>query len=99
MTKRYFWRLFSAAWKQAVTEKNIKSAFAAPGLSPLDLKKVLDRLKKKTPSPIQSDTKSKRKTPCSVRGLCCLAKQIYKDQAQLNKDTALLIHISKKLTA
>ena len=60
---------------------------------------MLNKLKKETPSPIQSDTESKRKTPCSVRGLRCLAKQIHKDQAQLNKDTALLIRASEKLAA
>jgi DDE superfamily endonuclease len=34
ITKRHFWRLFSAAWKKAFCKANIDSAFKATGLKP-----------------------------------------------------------------
>lgn len=36
VTKRSFWRLFQAAWTQALTLKNILSAFASPGIVPFN---------------------------------------------------------------
>jgi hypothetical protein len=80
LTKRSFWRLFSAAWKRSMTVSNIKSAFSSPGIYPFAPKKVLDSIKKKTPSPENSDSDVKRKTPGSVRGVRRLAKEIHKEQ-------------------
>jgi len=101
ITKRHFWRLFSAAWTYTVTAENIKSAFAAPGITPLDPSKILSILKMKMPSPASSDNESKRKTPTSVRGLRRIIKQIYKEEAQaqarLTAGTSLVIRASQKL--
>jgi DDE superfamily endonuclease len=97
MTKRNFWRLFSTAWTSAFTIQNIMSAFAAPGLVPLNPSKVLDDLKKKTPSPASSDIESK-KTPISVRGLRRKVKQMYKEpQAKFTQSATLIIRASQKL--
>ncbi|EDN08188.1 predicted protein [Histoplasma mississippiense (nom. inval.)] len=43
-TKRSFWQLFDAAWKESVTSSNIISAFAAVGLHPFDPEQVLKKL-------------------------------------------------------
>ena len=46
--------------------ENKRSAFAATAVYLLGPEKVKNQLKKKTPSPILSDSESKRKTPGSV---------------------------------
>ena len=58
--------MFYIAWKMALTFENIHLVFAATAIYPLGPKKVLDQLKKKTPSPISSDSEAKRKTLGSV---------------------------------
>lgn len=66
VTKRSFWPMFRTAWKSALSFDNIRLVFSATGVYPLNSKKVLDQIKKKTPSSISSDNKAKRRTPNSV---------------------------------
>ena len=50
ITKRDFFRLFWVAWCESFTEKNIKSAFKATGIAPLDAEVVVKRFRKKDDS-------------------------------------------------
>lgn len=97
LTKRSFWRLFAAAWERSVTFSNIKSAFAGPGIFPLEPEKVLTSIKTKTPSPANSDNDVKRKTPGSVRGLRRLAKEIREEQAMHTANMEAIIRACGKL--
>jgi hypothetical protein len=45
MTKRFFYPLFRNAYRASFTEKNILYAFEKPGIFPVDLEKVLGKLK------------------------------------------------------
>jgi hypothetical protein len=46
MTKRFFYPLFRNAYRASFTKKNILHAFEKPGIFPVDLKKVLGKLKR-----------------------------------------------------
>jgi hypothetical protein len=96
LTKRSFWKLFSAAWNHSVTSSNIKSAFSSPGIYPLRPERVLSSLRVKTPSPESSDQEEKRKTPTSVRGVRRLTKQIHKEQVACKAQMEQLIHACEK---
>ncbi len=97
VTKRSFWSMFRTAWKTALSFENICSAFASTAVYPLGPEKVLRQLKKKTPSPISSDTESERKTPGSVRGLRRAVKAIRSDTTNVAAGLDLIIRASEKL--
>jgi hypothetical protein len=97
VTKRIFWRLFRTAWNSALTLENIRSAFASPGISPLNPPKVLDKIKKETPSPILSDNEGRKITPGSVRGLRRAVKAISKERGDIALGLDLIIRASEKL--
>ena len=97
ITKRSFWSIFRTSWKTALSFENIRSAFAATAVYPLGPGKVLNQLKKKTPSPISSDSESKRKTPGSVRGLRRAAKTIRSETTDITAGLDLIIRASEKL--
>jgi hypothetical protein len=97
LTKRSFWRLFAAAWERSVTVSNIKSAFSAPGIFPLQPEKVLRSIKTRTPSPVNSDNDLMRRTPGSVRGVRRLAKEIHKEQAMHTAKMEEIIRACGKL--
>ena len=72
MTKGLFYRIFNESWNQVMTSKNITSAFAASGLVPFELSRVLNKIK--TKAPILEDSKSNelsisQETPESPRGV------------------------------
>ena len=69
LTKRSFWSLFRTAWKKAVSEHNVCSAFASAAIHPLDPSLVLSQVRLKTPSPELSDEKAPTKTPAGVRSI------------------------------
>ena len=46
MTKRFFYPLFRDAYRASFTKKNILHAFEKPGIFPVDLEKVLGKLKR-----------------------------------------------------
>jgi hypothetical protein len=45
VNKKIFVRLFTSAWKSAMTINNITSGFSSTGLYPVDSSKILDKLK------------------------------------------------------
>jgi hypothetical protein len=45
ITKRFFYPLFRNAYQASFMEKNILHAFEKPGIFPVDLEKVLGKLK------------------------------------------------------
>ncbi|EED21380.1 pogo transposable element, putative [Talaromyces stipitatus ATCC 10500] len=96
ITKASFWRLFYAAWKSTLTLQNIRSAFAAPGIHPFNPPKVLNILKKKTPSPISSDIENKRKSPGSVRAIRRTLKAIRQEKSDLSEATQLALKALQK---
>ena len=95
--KRSFWSMFRTAWKTALSFENIRSAFAATAVYPLSPEKILNQLKKKTPSPISSDSESKRKTPGSVRGVRRAIKAIRSETTDIAAGLDLIIRASEKL--
>jgi len=46
MQKQEFWRLFNSAWTEALTEKNILSAFEATEIQSINSSQVLQKIKK-----------------------------------------------------
>jgi len=72
LTKRDFWPLFYAAWKEAFTEKNIRSAFEATSIHPLNSERVLAIIIRPS-SPI-SESSEVLKTPSYAR----LMRRTYK---------------------
>lgn len=96
ITKRSFWSMFRTAWKTALTSGNIHSAFAATGIWPLQPDKVLNQLRR-TPSPIPSDSESRKKTPGSVRGLRRAIKAIRSNPTDGGAELDLIIRASEKL--
>jgi hypothetical protein len=92
-----FWTLFRAAWRSALTLENIRSAYATPGIYPLDASKVLKILRAKTPSPTASDTEAQCKTPGSVRAVRRTIRAIAKEEGYLSRPVELAIKASEKL--
>ena len=97
ITKRSFWSMFRTAWKTVLSFENIRSAFATTAIYPLGPEKILNQLKKKTPSPISSDNESQRKTPCSVRGIRRTIKAIQSETTDMTTELDLVIRASEKL--
>ena len=97
ITKRSFWSMFRTAWKIALNFGNIRSAFAATAVYPLGPEKVLTQLEYKTPSPISSDSESRRKTPGSVRGVRRAVKAIRSEKTDIATGLDLIIRASEKL--
>lgn len=97
ITKRLFWQLFHSAWQSALTLQNIRSAFASPGIYPFKPSKVLDMLKKKTPSPISSDNEHIGKTPGSVRAIRRTIKAIQQEGGEFTQATQKMMKAAEKL--
>ena len=97
VTKRSFWAMFRTAWKTALSFENIRSAFASTAVYPLGPEKILNQLKKKTPSPTLSDSEFNRKTPSSVRGVRRAVKAIRSETTDIALELDLIIRASEKL--
>jgi hypothetical protein len=96
ITKRVFWMLFRPAFKKAFISSNILAGFSATGIYPLNPKKVLSQLHKKTPSPFSSDGEIKQKTPGSVRGLRRAEKAI-RAAGKVAAEIDIILRASQKL--
>ncbi len=70
------------------------SAFKATGIYPLDASKVLNQIKRKTPSPVLEPTKA---TPTSLQGIRRAIQRINKEQQLISAGTQQLFHASEKL--
>ena len=97
ITKRVFWSLFRNAWKLALTSSNIYAGFSATGIHPFKPSKVLQQLQTHTPSPPQSDSEFKRKTPKSVRGVRRAIKAARIEDPWLSQELDLLVRATEKL--
>ncbi len=56
ISKRHFWKFFHEAWERAFTAKNIRSAWEAAGICPLNPDRILAKIKKRnnTPGPVST---------------------------------------------
>jgi hypothetical protein len=84
------------AWQTALTVKSIRSAFTSSGIHPFNPPKVLNILKKKTPSPVISDNEIIRKTPGSIRAIRRTIKAIQQEKGDLSEATQLAIKALEK---
>ena len=91
ITKRSFWPLFKSAWESALTMSNIQSAFAAIGIWPFDLNRVLQHIRIKTPSPPPNINESTQKTSGSVQGVRCAIKALKADDLHTTEGMDLII--------
>ena len=70
LTKRDFWPLFYEAWEKAFHAKNVRSAWEAAGLYPLNPKRVISTIvRQQTPPEEQAIQSQAYKTPDSTRSL------------------------------
>ena len=98
MSKRFFWLLFSKAWKAAFTSVNIQSAFANTGVWPLNPAIILKKMKSKSSSnstPSKGTPKT-MKTPLTSRGIRSLHR-ILKGNPKNDKALNKLFQASEKL--
>ena len=75
----------------------LDNIFATTAIHPLEPEKILDQLKKKTPSPVPSDSEAKRKTPSSVRGIRRAVKALRAKTTNMAVEMDLIIRASEKL--
>ncbi|EDN02638.1 predicted protein [Histoplasma mississippiense (nom. inval.)] len=94
-TKRSFWQLFDAAWKESVTSSNIISAFAAVGLHPFDPEQVLKKLAIRPCTP--PDAQYRPRTPTSIIGMRKLVKQVKQRQRRISSDLNQVIRAGENL--
>ena len=73
MKKAEFWQIFSSSWAEALSEKNILSAFKATGIWPHNPSKVLDKLK----SPLPKSPQLAVQTPNHAASYQNLCRDIY----------------------
>jgi hypothetical protein len=66
MTKREFWPIFKVAWNKALTYENVRSAFSATGIEPLNPARVLDPFKK-TSLPGSEGSQAESETSDSIQ--------------------------------
>ena len=99
LTKRDFWSLFYEAWQKAFHAQNVRSAWEAAGLYPLNPKKViLSVLRQQTPPEEQQNQPQTYKTPGSTRSLRRTFRRL-QDEGKLHPDAAVLLHAGEKFAA
>lgn len=98
VTKRIFWPLFRSSWEAAITETNIKSAFATTGIYPFRPQNVLKIFHRRTPSPPPSDGEGQQATPGSVRAVRRTVKAIMREEAAVSNGIGNLIRAAEKLS-
>ena len=82
MQKQEFWRLFNSAWTEALTEKNILSAFEATEIQPINSSRVLQKIKK----PKWKSAQLLEETPCRPAAYRDLMKMVHRDPRGLRPD-------------
>ncbi len=95
ITKRDFWPLFYEAWRKAFHAKNVRSAWEAAGLYPLNPKRVISTIVRQQTPP--ENPRKQYKTPGSTRSLRRTFRQL-QDEGKVYPDTAILLRVSEKLT-
>ena len=96
MGKRFFWRLFRAAWDRAFTEANIASAFKAVGIWPYNPDIVLRQIKKAQTPPLESCVIPR--TPRSTAGVRRLFRKLRKE-GHIDEAGGELLFAAEKLAA
>jgi len=97
MTKRMFWPIFRAAWSDALTMENIRSAFESTGIHPTDPRKVMAQVAIRTPSPESGNREPEEQTPMSLRGVRRAIKTVAKDHKVLDPTISKLVKATEKL--
>jgi hypothetical protein len=99
LTKRDFWPLFYEAWKKAFHAQNVKSAWEAAGLYPLNPKRVISTVvRQQTPPYEQQCQPQSYKTPGSTRSLRRTFRRL-QDEGKVHPDAAVLLRAGEKLAA
>ncbi|EDN09858.1 predicted protein [Histoplasma mississippiense (nom. inval.)] len=93
-TKRDFWRLFRAAWEISTTAENIKSAFMATGIHPIDPARVLKKIQ---PRPLTPPELLQQRTPTSIRALRGLIKQASQRHRRLSVDIKKILRAGENI--
>jgi hypothetical protein len=99
LTKRDFWPLFYEAWEKAFHAKNVRSAWEAAGLYPLNPKRVISTIVRQQTPPEERDIQYQvYKTPGSTRSLRRTFRRL-QDEGKIHPDAAVLLHAGEKFAA
>jgi DDE superfamily endonuclease/Tc5 transposase DNA-binding domain len=97
LTKRDFWPLFYEAWKKAFHAQNVRSAWEAAGLYPLNPKRVISTvIRQQTPPDEQQSQSQVYKTPGSSRSLRRTFQRL-QNEGKIHPDAAVLLRAGEKL--
>jgi DDE superfamily endonuclease len=99
LTKRDFWPLFYEAWEKAFHARNVRSAWEAAGIYPLNPKRVISTIvRQQTPPEEQQAKSSQYKTPGSSRSLRRTFRKL-QEEGKIHPDAAVLLRAGEKLAA
>jgi hypothetical protein len=99
ITKRDFWPLFYEAWQKAFHVQNVRSAWEAAGLYPLNPKRVISTIiQQQTPSNKQQNQSKSYRTPGSTRSLRRTFRRL-QDEGKVHPDAAVLLRAGEKFAA
>jgi DDE superfamily endonuclease len=99
LTKRDFWPLFYEAWEKAFYAQNIRSAWEAAGLYPLNPKRVISTVVRQQTPPDEQQTQSQQyTTPGSTRSLRRTFRRL-QDEGKIHPDAAILLRAGEKFAA
>lgn len=99
LTKRDFWPLFYEAWEKAFHAKNVRSAWEAAGLYPLNPKRVISTIVRHQTPPEERNVQSQGyKTPGSTRSLRRTFRRL-QEEGKIHPDAAVLLHAGEKFAA
>ena len=96
LTKRDFWSLFYEAWTKAFHAQNVRSAWEAAGLYPLNPKKVISTVvRQQTPPKEQQNQSQTYRTPGSTRSLRRTFRRL-QNEGKVHPDAAVLLRAGEK---
>jgi hypothetical protein len=97
LTKRDFWPLFYEAWQKAFHAKNVRNAWEAAGLYPLNPKRVISTVARQQTPPDEPPNQSQTyKTPGSTRSLRRTFRRL-QDEGKIHPDAAVLLRAGETL--
>jgi hypothetical protein len=99
ITKRDFWPLFYEAWNKATHANNVRSAWEAAGIYPLNPKRVISTIVRQEATPKKQQNQPQGyKTPGSTRSLRRTFRRL-QNEGKVHPDAAVLLHAGEKLAA
>ncbi len=99
LTKRDFWSMFYEAWRKAFHAANVRSAWEAAGLYPLNPSRVIVSVARQaTPPEEQPEQLQGYKTPGSTRSLRRTFRRL-QNEGKVDADALVLLHAGEKLAA